>query len=78
MIWRDAGRDLRPGWLDEILGIIRSEPGLAWFFAQGLFLTQPVLEAFWPAERIESLAQTLQDGMGGRDERSGLPPVTDD
>jgi hypothetical protein len=73
MLTPETGREPRPEWSDEILGVIRSEPGLAWFCAQGLILAQPFLEAFWTPERIEQLADRLQGDDGGRvDDRDSM------
>jgi hypothetical protein len=46
--------------LAEIADIIRSEPALAWLLAQGLWLSQPVLEIFWPQEQIAQVAELLE------------------
>ena len=44
----------------DVADVLRSEPALAWFVAQGLWLTQPLLEAFWPQDRIAELAEMLE------------------
>jgi hypothetical protein len=46
--------------LDDILDAVRSEPALAWFLAQALWVAQPVLEAFWPQEKISALAERFE------------------
>jgi hypothetical protein len=46
--------------LGEIVEAIRSEPALAWFAAQGLWIAQPALEAFWPPETITAIAELLE------------------
>jgi len=44
----------------DVVGVLRSEPALAWFLAQGLWLSQPVLEIFWPQEQITQVAELLE------------------
>lgn len=44
----------------DVVDILRSEPALAWFVAQGLWLSQPVLEIFWPQEQIAQVAEMLE------------------
>jgi hypothetical protein len=66
MTMHETKRGPRSEWSDDILGVLRSEPGLAWFCAQGLILAQPFLETFWTPERIEQLADRLQRDDGGR------------
>ncbi len=44
----------------DLIDILRSEPALAWFLAQGLWLSQPVLEIFWPQEQITQIAELLE------------------
>jgi hypothetical protein len=44
----------------EVVDVLRSEPALAWFLAQGLWLSQPVLEIFWPQEQIAQVAELLE------------------
>jgi hypothetical protein len=46
--------------LGEIADILRSEPALAWFLAQGVWLSQPVLELFWPQDQITQVAELLE------------------
>lgn len=46
--------------LGEIAAVLRSEPALAWFLAQGMWLSQPVLELFWPQEQIAQVAELLE------------------
>jgi hypothetical protein len=43
-----------------VVDVLRSEPALAWFVAQGLWLSQPVLEIFWPQEQITQVAEMLE------------------
>jgi hypothetical protein len=45
---------------DDAIDVLRAEPALAWFLAQGLWLTQPVLEIFWPREQIAQVAEVLE------------------
>ncbi|MGD0808045.1 MAG: hypothetical protein ABSA10_11375 [Anaerolineales bacterium] len=44
----------------DVVDALRSEPALAWFVAQGLWLSQPVLEIFWPQEQIAQVAEMLE------------------
>ena len=44
----------------DVVDVLRSEPALAWFLAQGLWLSQPVLEIFWPQEQITQVAELLE------------------
>ncbi|MGD0174128.1 MAG: hypothetical protein ABSC61_06810 [Anaerolineales bacterium] len=44
----------------DVVDVLRSEPALAWFVAQGLWLSQPVLEIFWPQEQIAQVAEMLE------------------
>jgi hypothetical protein len=46
--------------LGDVVDVLRSEPALAWFLAQGLWLSQPVLEIFWPQENIAHAAEFLE------------------
>ena len=46
--------------LGDIADVLRSEPALAWFLAQGMWLSQPVLELFWPQEQITQIAELLE------------------
>jgi hypothetical protein len=46
--------------LGEIADILRSEPALAWFLAQGLWLSQPALELFWSQDQITQVAELLE------------------
>ncbi len=46
--------------VEEILHWIRSEPALAWFAAQALWIAQPALEIFWSPENISAIAETLE------------------
>jgi hypothetical protein len=46
--------------LADIADVLRSEPALAWFLAQGMWLSQPVLELFWPQEQITQVAELLE------------------
>jgi hypothetical protein len=48
---------------NEIIEAIRAEPALAWFAAQALWMAQPALEAFWPAEKIDALAERFDGGL---------------
>jgi hypothetical protein len=77
MISNGTNRNGWPGLADEILGVIRSEPALAWFCAQGLILSQPVLEVFWTPERIERLAGQLQGDDEKAEGAQGLSKDTD-
>jgi hypothetical protein len=45
---------------EEILEAVRSEPALAWFLAQAVWIAQPALEIFWPQERITAIAELLE------------------
>jgi hypothetical protein len=45
---------------EEIVRWVRSEPALALFAAQALWIAQPALEIFWPAEEIEAVAESLE------------------
>lgn len=45
---------------DDVVDVLRSEPALAWFLAQGLWLSQPVLEIFWPQEKVAQAAEFLE------------------
>jgi hypothetical protein len=45
---------------EEIVRTIRSEPALAWFLAQALWITQPALEIFWSQEKITAIADLLE------------------
>ncbi len=45
---------------EEIVHWIRSEPALAWFAAQALWIAQPALEIFTSPENISALAETLE------------------
>jgi hypothetical protein len=61
---------------EEVVDTIRSEPALAWFIAQALWISQPALEAFWPPEKISALAELLEtkadaDSGGGPGRGSG-------
>ncbi|MBN2084558.1 MAG: hypothetical protein JW748_04985 [Anaerolineales bacterium] len=46
--------------LEEIVHWIRSEPGLAWFAAQAIWMAQPALEIFWSPESISAIAEILE------------------
>jgi hypothetical protein len=46
--------------VDDVVDALRSEPALAWFLAQGLWLSQPVLEIFWPQEKVAQAAEFLE------------------
>jgi hypothetical protein len=46
--------------LGDIADILRAEPALAWFLAQGVWLSQPALELFWPSEQITQVAELLE------------------
>jgi hypothetical protein len=48
-----------PGWAAEAREWIRSEPALAWFLEQAVYLAQPVLEAFWTPDAITQFASGL-------------------
>lgn len=54
--------------MKEILDAVRSEPALAWFLAQGMYIAGPVLETFWPREKIEAVAEWLESAAGPEDE----------
>jgi hypothetical protein len=45
---------------EEIIHWVRSEPALAWFAAQALWMAQPALEIFWPPESIAGIAEALE------------------
>jgi hypothetical protein len=53
-----------PGLWKEILDMVRSEPALSWFLAQAVWTAQPALESFWPQEKIEALAESLESALG--------------
>jgi hypothetical protein len=62
--------------LDDVVDGLRSEPALAWFLAQGLWLSQPVLEIFWDEEQITQAAELLESVRrppreGGQEGHSG-------
>jgi hypothetical protein len=67
---------------DDVVDVLRSEPALAWFLAQGLWLSQPVLEIFWPQEKVAQAAEFLESigspvreresKAGGRKGNAGL------
>ena len=59
--------------LEEILSAARSEPAVAWFLAQALWIAQPALEAFWLRERIEAIAESLESNTGPKDNSSSGP-----
>lgn len=44
----------------EVFDAVRSEPALAWFLAQALWIAQPALEVFWPQEKIAAVADLLE------------------
>ena len=46
--------------MEDIVDAVRSEPAAAWFLAQALWISQPVLEVFWPQEKIAILAELLE------------------
>ena len=48
---------------EELIAEVRSEPALAWFLAQALWIAQPALEAFWPQEKITAIADTLESKL---------------
>jgi hypothetical protein len=58
--------------LGDVVDVLRSEPALAWFLAQGLWLSQPVLEIFWDQDQIAQAAELLETvrrpGSGGGQE----------
>jgi hypothetical protein len=54
---------------EEVLDAVRSEPALAWFLAQGLWIAQPALEVFWPQDKIAAIADLLE---------TKVDPVPDD
>jgi hypothetical protein len=56
--------------LDDILDAVRSEPALAWFLAQALWVAQPALEAFWPQEKISALAERFEMESDSRNDSS--------
>ena len=56
----------------DVADVLRSEPALSWFVAQGLWLTQPMLELFWPQDRIAALAEMLESVR--RPAAAGEPP----
>jgi hypothetical protein len=49
--------------MEDILDAVRSEPAVAWFLAQALWIAQPALEAFWPREKVEAIAELLESKM---------------
>jgi hypothetical protein len=55
----------------DVVETIRSEPVLSWFAAQALWIAQPALEAFWPAEKIAALAEGFDAGWNGSAEKPG-------
>jgi hypothetical protein len=57
--WKDPISD-SGSLAEEVIDTIRSEPALAWFLAQALWISQPALEAFWPQEKIAALAERLE------------------
>jgi len=61
---------------EEIVDTILAEPGLAWFAAQALWIAQPALEAFWPAEKIASLADRFEAALDSRG--AGSAPAAED
>ena len=60
---------------EEVFQTIRSEPALAWFLAQMLWIAQPTLEIFWPQEKITAAADLLESkadpASGGKPLRPG-------
>ena len=62
--------------IDDVADVLRSEPALAWFLAQGLWLSQPVLEIFWDQGQIAQAAELLESvrrppSGGGQEGHSG-------
>ena len=64
--------------MDDVIAGLRSEPALAWFLAQGLWLSQPVLEIFWSQEKVaqaaeflESIGRPVRERPSGGGEREG-------
>jgi hypothetical protein len=45
---------------EEVIRWFRSEPALALIAAQALWIAQPALEIFWPAEEIAAVAESLE------------------
>jgi hypothetical protein len=58
---------------EEIIYWIRSEPALAWFAAQALWMAQPALELFWPPESIAAFAETLETANPSAGETPSKP-----
>jgi hypothetical protein len=48
--------------VEEAMEWVRSEPGLGWFLSQAVYLSQPMLETFWPSDQIERFASGLETG----------------
>jgi|WetSurMetagenome_2_1015567.scaffolds.fasta_scaffold331559_2 hypothetical protein len=57
---------------EEIVRWVRSEPALALFAAQALWIAQPALEIFWPAEEVAAVAEALESA--NRVPRGGAAP----
>jgi hypothetical protein len=47
---------------NEISDLLESEPGIAWFASQLIYIGSPALEVFLPRERIERYAERLETG----------------
>ena len=52
----------------EVLRAVRSEPALAWFLAQALWIAQPALEIFWPPEKLTAAADLLESRQDSGEE----------
>jgi hypothetical protein len=46
--------------MEDLLDVVLSEPAAAWFLAQAVWVAQPVLETFWPGDRITTFAERLE------------------
>ena len=64
---------IRGSMAEEILHVIRSEPALAWFLAQALWVAQPTLEAIWPQEKITAVADFLETADSASDDGPSRP-----
>jgi hypothetical protein len=52
--------------MEDLLDVVLSEPAVAWFLAQAVWVAQPVLETFWPGERIAAFAERLESPPGSQ------------
>jgi hypothetical protein len=59
--------------MKEILDAVRSEPALSWFLAQAVWIAEPALEAFWPRDKIEAVAELLESALGPKDDSARGP-----